>query len=233
MAALPLLLRAQRGDGHPVIVLPGFMSSDAATAPLRAYLGAMGYRVIPWGLGTNVGPTKRAIDGCGDLLVSAAGAHGGTVSLIGWSLGGIYAHEMARKHPHLVRQVITLGSPIHLAHGSQTHVSWLFGLYSRLHVDPSTLPEAPAAGSPLPVPTTSIYSRSDGVVRWHTCLTVAGPTAENVAVRGSHCGLGFNVAATWAIADRLAQPDGSWEPFQPGPRMRRFFPPAASWLPGP
>ena len=229
VAVLPLLELAPRGDGHPVVVLPGFMASDLTTTALRQYLRSLGYRVHPWGLGTNVGPTAEALAGCVDLLERAHDRDGRTVTIIGWSLGGIYARQMARDAPDLVRQVITLGSPFQLAKGSQTHASWLFSRYSHLHVDPSSLPEPQASRGSLPVPTTAIYTRTDGIVRWHTCLTAAGPTAENIEVRGSHCGLGHNVGALWAVADRLAQREGQWAPFRAGPGWRRLFPPAASW----
>jgi len=229
LASFAMLEMAPRGDRHPVVVLPGFMAGDLSTATLRQYLRTLGYRVYPWGLGTNVGPTSRALDGCEELLQRVHDRDGRTATVIGWSLGGLYARQMARQAPRLVRQVITLGSPFQLARGSQTHASRLFHRYSHLHVDPVSLPDSGKVRSPLPVPTTSIYSRSDGVVRWHTCLNAVAARTENIEVRGSHCGLGHNVGTLWAVADRLAQPEERWVPFRPGPGWKLLYPPATDW----
>src|SRR5580704_19669572 len=114
LAALPLaapwLARAGRGDGHGVLVLPGLLASDMSTTPLRRFLGWLGYDVHGWDLGRNVGPTDTVIAGLPHALEALAERTGGPVSLVGWSLGGIYAREMARHHPGQVRQVITMGS---------------------------------------------------------------------------------------------------------------------------
>ena len=229
-ASLPLLALAPRGDRHPVVVLPGFMAGDLSTVLLRRYLRGLGYRVYPWGLGTNVGPTAQAVEGCEALLQRVHEHHGRKATLVGWSLGGLYARHMARRTPELIRQVITLGSPIQLARGSQTHVSGLFDRYSHLHVDPASLPDSGHAREPLPVPTSAVYTRTDGIVRWHTCLNSAAPDTENIEVCGSHCGLGHNVGALWAVADRLAQAEGTWSPFRPGAGWKLLYPPATTWL---
>ena len=107
----PLLAVERRGDGHPVLVLPGLLGGDVSTLLLRRYLGWLGYSVSGWELGANVGPTEAVVSGLRDRLTELADASGRRVSLVGWSLGGLYAHELARRAPGSVRQVVTLGSP--------------------------------------------------------------------------------------------------------------------------
>jgi pimeloyl-ACP methyl ester carboxylesterase len=205
LPGLPLLARMPRGDGHPVLVIPGFLASDVSTRPLRAFLRSRGYHVHGWRLGRNVGASPEVIGGMAARLHALCGRHGRTVSLVGWSLGGIFARELARRFPPEVRQVITLASPFR--DPSATTVARLMGGSPRGPRDRANL------GAPLPVPATSILSRSDGIVAWRSCLEDAGARRENVVVESSHCGMGHHVAALAVIADRLAQPEGSWTPF--------------------
>ncbi len=111
----PLLAADRRGDGHPVLVLPGFLQHDLSTVVLRAYLRWLSYSVSGWQLGANMGSTESVVSGLRTRLASLAESSGEKVTLIGWSLGGLYAHELARRAPGSVRQVVTLGSPIRLA----------------------------------------------------------------------------------------------------------------------
>ena len=134
MTAGPLLVVSPRGDGHTVIVLPGLGGDDASTAPLRWFLTRLGYRAIGWGLGRNVGFGRRVAGGLDELLADASVA-GRPASLVGWSLGGVHAFEAARRRPHGVRTIVTLGSPL--------------------------AGRRPPAG----LPTTSIYSQTDGSSR--------------------------------------------------------------------
>ena len=177
-----LLDRAPRGDGHPVLVLPGFLAGDDSTRILRGYLKSLGYSVHPWLQGRNLASPGIVRERLVDRMLELHERHGRKLSIVGWSLGGVYGRSLARQMPDFVRQVVTLGSP--------------FGDRS-----------AP------PVPSTAIYSRSDGVTRWETCRERPGPRLENIEVSGSHCGLGWNPLVLWAIADRLAQPEGEWKPF--------------------
>jgi len=145
-------------------------------------------------------------------------ATAGPVSIIGWSLGGVYARELARDHPHLVRQVITLGSPFALVDNRQSRADGAFRRRARLHVDPARLPSRERMRQPIPVPSTAIYSRSDGIVDWHACVDEVGTpdaTHQNIEVRCGHLGFGVDAATLWAIADRLAQPPGRSTPFRP------------------
>jgi pimeloyl-ACP methyl ester carboxylesterase len=232
LATAPLLGLAPRGEGHPVLVLPGFMTGDEATFALRAYLEGLGYDVYGWQLGRNIGPTRKAMHGMYDLLEEVAAVFDEPVSIVGWSLGGIYARELARQRAELVRQVIMLASPFRLSDGRQTRVYRLYEQYAHLHDESyPKLPAFEALSEPLGVPCTSVYSRTDGVVHWETCLETAGPFRENIEVVGSHCGLGHNPAALYAVADRLAQPAEEWRPFTPPRGLVGAYPEPAysSW----
>ena len=223
LAAKPLAQRLPKGDGHPVLVLPGLLADDVSTAALRSTLRRLDYRVHGWGLGRNIGPTALCVNGLRDKLDYLHGRYRRPVTIIGWSLGGIFARDLARRTPDSVRQVVTLGSPFRLNRHSQSRASRAFDRYAHLHVEHRSLPLEPD-GSPLPVPTTSIYSHYDGIVHWQTCLETPGERCENIAVMASHLGLGHHPAALWAIADRLAQPEGTWRPFKPPVCLRPAFP---------
>lgn len=223
-ALLPLLRRARRGDGHGVLVFPGFMASDNSTRTLRWYLRDLGYHAHGWRLGVNIGPTDRILDGMATRIESLREFHEGPISLIGWSLGGVYAREMARQHPRAIRQVITLGSPFAIDDREVSNAGPLYNLLSTFHsprVD--SLREPELERMPVPVPTTAIYTKGDGIVPWRSCIDDEGsrPIAENVRVVGSHCGLGHNPRALAVIADRLAQPLGTWRPHRHAVRAQR------------
>ncbi|HZR83628.1 MAG TPA: alpha/beta hydrolase [Candidatus Binatia bacterium] len=209
--ALPILRGATpTGDGHPVVVLPGYLATDASTVPLRWFLRDRGYPVCGWGLGRNFGPGDRVVKGLARLLDDVCDRHGAKASLVGWSLGGIFARELARRRPEDVRQVITLASPFRSLHASNVPRLPRSG-------PPPALGEASEIerrlGEPLPVPTTAIWSRSDGIVAGRSCVEHAGPQRESIEVETSHCGMGFHPAALLVIGDRLAQPEGEWRPF--------------------
>jgi pimeloyl-ACP methyl ester carboxylesterase len=207
-----------------VLVLPGFLASDASTTPLRSYLRRLGYHVHGWGLGRNVGPFKLILLGMRDRLDELAHSHRRPVTIIGWSLGGIFSRELARERPEAVRQVITLGSPFRLTRHGPTRARWVFERLTHLHVDPSELPLPEHTRNAVPVPASAVYSRSDGIVPWLTCVEAVGHQRENIEVRGSHCGLGHNPAVVWAVADRLAQVAPSWRPFRPPAWLRHLYP---------
>ncbi len=212
-AMMPLLRRGPRGDGHPVLVLPGFLASDVSTAPLRRFLAQNGYATHPWKLGRNLGPREGVEDLLMERLLEVRERHGRKVSLIGWSLGGVYARILANQCPDAVRCVITLGTPFNAnpkANNSWRLFEWVSG--QRIdQVDPETLRQIRETP---PVPTTSIYSRSDGVTSWRCCVDKEGPRAENIRVPGSHCGLGANPLVLHAVLDRLAQTQGAWRRFR-------------------
>ena len=233
LAARPLEARLPKGDGHPVLVLPGLLADDTSTRALRAVLRRLGYRVHGWGLGRNIGPTAVCVNGLQDKLEYLHGRYRRPVTVIGWSLGGIFARDLARRSPDAVRQVITLGSPFRIERHSQSRATKVFDRFAHLHVEQRPFPLEPE-GRPLPVPATSIYSHFDGIVHWQTCLNVPGERCENIAVTASHLGIGHHPATIWAVADRLAQPEGTWQPFKAPAFLRPAFPkPATPAAPGP
>lgn len=222
-ASLPMLSLAPRGDGHAVLVLPGLIASDLSTRPLRSFLGNQGYAAHGWGQGRNLGPRPGVQS---QMLVQLREIYertGRKVSLVGWSLGGIFARELAKQAPEAVRLVITLGSPF-AGHPKATNAWRVYELASgekvgdRDHAFVESLRQTP------PVPTTAIYSRSDGVCAWQSCRERPAPQVENIEIQGSHCGLGHNPAAIYAIADRLAQPESDWQPFDRSGWRRMVYP---------
>jgi pimeloyl-ACP methyl ester carboxylesterase len=229
-AAAPWLRVIGRGDRHPVLVLPGFMGDDASTIALRFFIRSWGYWSHGWGLGQNLGPTPEVLQGIDDRLEALHNRHGRPVSLVGWSLGGLYARHLARTHPDHVRQVITLGSPLQMREGDRAAPSQLTDLL-KSRFDPEFSGKEDYLRGTLPVPSTTIYSRTDGVVRWQVCLDVADDLHENVEVSGSHVGLGFNPAALYAVGDRLAQPEGTWRQFEAPCLLRRLYPTPATYRP--
>ncbi len=219
-----LLDRLPRGDGHPVLVLPGFTADDDSTAPLRALLRRLGYWTHGWRLGTNLGPTPEVVAGLARRFDEIAESAGRPISIVGWSLGGIYGREAARARPAHVRQVITLGSPIQMVRGDRSASSRVWESVRHRHAPGRERTVRESERPPLQVPASSIYTRTDGIVHWRTCLIERGPTSENIEVHGSHCGLGFNPSVAYAVADRLAQPEGGWRPFRPPLWLRGAFP---------
>lgn len=220
LAALP------RGDGHAVLVLPGFLASDRSTAALRAVLGDLGYQAHGWGFGRNTRVDLRRVKQMEQLVKELRHRTGRKVSLIGWSLGGIFARELAKLDPGSVRQVITLGSPIR-DDRRHTNASGLFELVNGK--EPELLRQGRFAGlhRAPPVPTTTILSRGDGIVHWTGSVQQTGcghEHTENIVVRGSHLGLVHNPAATLVIADRLRQAENQWQPFVPPAAHRWMFP---------
>lgn len=218
----PWLRRVPCGDGHPVLILPPLGASDLATVPLRRFLRGRGYAVHGWGLGRNIGPVPGMPSRLRDRFRRIRTQHGRAVSLIGWSLGGLYARELAKAFPNDVRQVITLCSPF----GVDPRASNAVRTYERL--SRQTLEQGRGdrnLAEPPPVPTTAIYTRSDGVVAWQGCVEQIGPLRENVEIVGSHFGVGHHPLALYAIADRLAQLETTWKPFDRS-GVRRFLYPA-------
>jgi pimeloyl-ACP methyl ester carboxylesterase len=221
-ALWPLLAAVPRGDGHAVLVLPGWLTADVSTALLRRYLRLLGYRVHGWQRGVNRGPTLGSVAALRGRLGDLS-ADSGPVTVIGWSLGGLYALELARRHPAQVRQVITLGTPVVPRTRAMSRISHAVDRLGR----PTACAPAPRiwheAGS-VRSPVTSVYSRTDAVVAWQRCLLSRSGRRQNIEVRGSHLGLGHNVAVLYLLADRLALPADRWRPFKPAAFIRPLFP---------
>ena len=229
MAAAPFLSQAPRGDGHPVLALPGFGGGDRSTTVLRLFLAGLGYQTQPWNLGTNRGPAMP------DLQVDLArrldevfiGGGERKVSLIGWSLGGVYARLLAHRFPHKVRQVITLGSPFAGSPRSTTVYPLVRSQSSVPFEQRPTNQLRLLAGEPLPgIPSTAVFSKTDGIVPWQIATQPPTHLAENIEVYSSHLGLGVNPAVLYAAADRLANPEGKWRSFERRGWKRSVFGPA-------
>lgn len=223
-ALRPLMRRLPKGDGHGVLVLPGFMASDSSTAPLRSLLNSLGYDAVGWNLGRNVRVDNAriaAMMACVDTLHERTG---GKISIVGWSLGGVFARELAKLAPEKVRMVISLGSPISDDRG-HTNARRLFEYLNGHEPEPVREGQFRDLGKAPPVPTTSILTKADGVVHWRGSVQAGDHEhCENIEVYASHCGLGVNPAVAFAVADRLAQPEGKWRKFSPRGIANLIFP---------
>ena len=214
---VPLQFISPKGDGHPVVIFPGLGTADGSTYFVRTFLTNMGYKVYPWGFGRNLGPqqgldklTKEMTERIRAISVANGGAK---VSLIGWSLGGVYVREIAKADPDLVRQVITLGTPFK-GDPKATNATMLYELLSKdkSHLDANIINKVAKRPN---VPFTSIYSKTDGVVAWRCSLETESEISENIEVPGaSHLGLGHNPITMHIIANRLAQAENDWRPYR-------------------
>lgn len=224
----PLLGNAPRGDRHPVLTLPGFTAGDDSTALLRRFLKRLGYRPLPWTLGQNTGSfeiQERLLH----YFQRLTEEYDEPISLVGQSLGGVYARELARQFPAAVRCIVTLGSPFS-SNGPESAnplVGRLFEYMSGLSLDDMRIRNRVLASEPPPVPSTAVYSKADGVVHWSACLEYRGERSENVEVHGSHTGMALNPLVFHVLADRLAQQPQQWRPFD---RQRGC---RAMWFPEP
>jgi pimeloyl-ACP methyl ester carboxylesterase len=224
--SLPLLMSAPRGDGHPVLLVPGFVGDAGSMAVLKHYLRNRGYEVDDWGLGRNVGFQRKHARALEQKVRFLHHRHGRKVSLVGWSLGGVFSMFAAHKVPQCVRNVVTLGSPVSSdpeRSDSSALVQALYRLVAHpmgpvahtAHVDARVL------RLPPPMPVSCLYSETDGVVPPHEATlhgardTDLGALHENIRVPGSHIGLGFNALVLWIVAERLSQPEAAWRPFEP------------------
>jgi pimeloyl-ACP methyl ester carboxylesterase len=205
-----------RGDGHPVIILPGLGAHDIHTLPMRRFLTRLGYQALPWRQGFNLGP-REGLDALlaklEALVDEVTEGPYKKVSLVGWSLGGVFARELAKRIPDKVRQVVTLGSPF-AGHPSATHArafyEWLSGQKATDEAIIKRVRERPQ------VPVTSIFSKTDGVVAWPSSVQSTTEQSENIAMSlASHLGLIANPAVLYILANRLAQPEGHWRPYRP------------------
>jgi pimeloyl-ACP methyl ester carboxylesterase len=213
---------APLGDGHPVMVLPGFMGDDGYNAAMRRFLGGLNYSVHGWGLGRNLGPRGGVLEGLRERIHALYERQQRQVSLVGHSLGGIFARELAREYPDKVRQVISLGSPFGRGRMSASVPARLFSALNPpqdVPVDQDRIHLAP------PVPFTAIYSKGDGIVNWQTTLQHEGhDRSQNIQVRGSHCGMTLNPVIWYLVAERLATHPDEWRPFRPASWRSLFYP---------
>ena len=220
-ASLPLLMNAPAGDGHPVLLVPGFMASESSLVALKLFLQNKGYDVHTWGLGRNMGFRSKHANALPQKIRYLHHVTGKKVSLVGWSLGGVFSMYGAQQALDCVRCVITLGSPVSVdAAGSQSPnaIKALYRLVShRLGASAHVMqPRAKDMRERrrLAIPTSCLYSLSDGVVPPQEATIDGDPALhENIRIAGSHIGLGFNGIVLAVVADRLAQPEDNWKPF--------------------
>jgi pimeloyl-ACP methyl ester carboxylesterase len=203
------------GDGHPVIIFPGLGADGSSVATLRAHCRALGYDACDWGQGYNTGP-KGNLDAwlrtLKSQVVDLLRGRSQPATLIGWSLGGLYAREIGKLMAPRIRQVITIGTPFN-AHADHSNAGWLFRLLSG---SSSTMDArlSQRLRTPPPLRTTSIYSRSDGVVAWQTCChDKRSNLVQDIEISGSHIGMGWNRDVLAVVADRLRQQPGVWRPY--------------------
>ena len=219
-----------RGDGHPVLVLPGLLADDISTRALRARLRRLDYDAHGWGLGRNIGPTAACVNGMRDKLDYLHDRHGRPVTLIGWSLGGIFARDLARPSPDARPPGHHPGQPVPARRHDQTRPPG-----SSTATRTCTWSTAPCRwsprASPLPVPATSIYSHFDGIVHWQTCLDTPGERCENIAVMASHLGLGHHPAVDLGDRRPAGPAGGHLEAVQGAPFLRPAFPKPAQASP--
>lgn len=199
LPALPRQLQRRRAPQREVLVLPGWLAGDASTALLRTALARDGHRVQGWGLGRNTGDVPARLDGVTDLVRDRARATGTALDLVGWSLGGTIAREVARRAPQAVRRIITLGTPLH---GSS------FTAFASLFAD--DLDERAREriqrrrATPPQVPVTVIWSRRDGIVQWRAQQDRDNPWAEHVEVTSTHLGMTLDPDVLDVLRDRVA-----------------------------
>ena len=222
----PVLKALPEGDGHTVLTIPGFMGADGSTSRLRKFLNNRGYRAIPWGLGRNaaeVGASslddflehrRRTEETIAARVEKEFHASGSKVTLIGWSLGGLYAVALAHRYPQWIRQVITLGTPYGDPRGTS-----LYNLMGRINNYKVAVDEAALArwvgytysGGVLRVPVLALYSESDGIVGAGIARCEGDPRyVTNMAVMASHVGFPFNPVVFAVIANHLVEPHERW-----------------------
>ena len=226
LAMLPLadawLSSIRGGDGHPVIVIPGFTVGDRSTVVMRKFLSSLGYLPCGWKQGVNFGVRPELFEGVGNILEQLFTQYGCRISLVGQSLGGIYARELAKLNPDAVRQVITLGSPFNDPEGDASNLSDLYRMFNPDQAGKSDQfrEQKWEISKPPPVPTTAIYSKLDGVCHWRACIQHGGhDNVENIEVTSSHTGMSVNAQTLFVVADRLSQRRQHWKPFHIG----RYF----------
>ncbi len=227
--AAPLLSWAPRGDGHPVLVFPGLGGSDRSTRVLRGFLAQIGYAANPWNLGQSLGSGMSGLRDRLAIRLDEVYRENGErkVSLAGWSLGGVYARLLAHLYPDKVRQVVTIGSPI-AGSPKSTRVYKVVRRMTDGSFEQTQLQRLRIlATEPLPnVPSTAIFSKTDGIVPWQIAMQQRSSIADNIEVYGSHIGLGFNPTVLFALADRLANAEGDWRRFQRTGWKRLVYGPA-------
>jgi triacylglycerol esterase/lipase EstA (alpha/beta hydrolase family) len=214
---IPLQYISPKGDGHPVLIIPGLLGSDNATFYIRKFFNGLGYKTYPWGLGRNLGPRE----GMNRLLTNLVKrieaiykeSDNKKITIIGQSLGGIYAREIAKRCPDLIRQVITLGTPFKNINDG-TNISKLYEILSKdtSHKNPDIIKSLEI---PPDVPFTSLFSKTDGIVSWKSSIEIESDISQNIEIPGaSHIGLMYNPISLYVMATRLCQSENNWQHYK-------------------
>ena len=204
LAAIRRLDDLPRGDGHPVMLVPGFGADDWVMSGLRGALCKLGYQAVGWEQGRNLGMRPDIRQNLVRRLASLQSRHQSKVTLIGWSLGGVFVRELARAQPEQVRRVITMGSPIN-GDPEANNMMPLFRLANRGRAPKMDREGFERRKLAPPVPCTAIYSRDDGIVAWQASLEESAPNTENIEVRGTHFGLVTNLQVLRVLAEVLTR----------------------------
>lgn len=216
-----LMKKLPKGDGHPVIVYPGFLGGAGSTRPLRGLLRDLGYHVYDWGMGRNVTFNEAREDQMRAFVKRIHKKHKQKVSLIGWSLGGVYVREIAKFHPECVRQVVSLGSPL----TGTRHAARVKNLFEAINgkPKPSTQERLKHLHEVPPVPSTSILTKTDGIVHWEGSIQDVTAMSQNIQVPASHIGLGVNPLVMYILADRLSRNENEWVKFESNGLKKLLF----------
>jgi pimeloyl-ACP methyl ester carboxylesterase len=202
-----------QGDGHTVLFLPGFLAGNSSTRLMRELIGSAGFKAERWAHGINRGITYEVVEATRNQVARLAFQSGGKISIVGQSLGGTLARIVANEVPDFVRCIVTLGSPINGVSGIVQTAKELYDLHSLTSLGDSWESFYQQVVNNPPVPSTSIYSKNDGVVDWGESLQIETDRADNVEVYASHVSMGFDMRTIKVIADRLAQPAGGWKKY--------------------
>ena len=197
----PELARQPRGQGQPVLILPGYGSGDISTSLLKGYLRLLGYRARGWGLGRNNGNAVELLPRVLKRVASLGRRYNHKVHLIGWSFGGYLARELARERADLIGHVVTLGTPVV---GGPKYTVFAKKFQSQ-GVDVDAMAAAIELRNKISMctPVVAIYSRRDGIVAWKACIDNIGANVEHVEVHTTHFGFGFSADVYKIIAQRL------------------------------
>ena len=198
LLAAPRLLAVPRGDGGPIVDIPGWRAPEASMAPIRAYLRWLGHDARTWGFGTNLGDVEGDVERMSESVAALARDRGRPVGLVGWSLGGVIAREVSRRLPDEVDRVVTFGTPV-VGGPSHTAVARSYEPGAGERVD--RIVEELNASQPIGAPITAIFTRRDGVVAWQACIDRTTEGAEHVEVGSTHLGLGID-PDVWEVVGR-------------------------------
>ena len=193
------LSRAPRGDGGPVVLFPGFGTDDHVLFPLRRFLRSIGHDARGWSLGRNDGNVMAKLPSAIDRVRALATSAGRPVAVVGWSLGGVFAREVARDAPQLVRCVVTMGTPLNGPPASVAARAYAPETIRLIRAEIAKRDQRP-----IRQPITALYSRRDRIVPWESCIDRRSPDVDNIEIKSTHVGMGIDPDVWQLVADRIA-----------------------------